>query len=164
MTTNGKTVDNLPKSVKRAMSKISKRIKARRKRIPVDTSRLRLATKEKEGYRRRWVLDKDDRLSKFGDGGYNFVSSDDFEFEYDDVKNSNGSVNSVVSCSSGGGGKKMYLMEIKEEWYLEDQKKKDQKIKDKENLLKKGTDKHGKVGVDGRYVSDEGISINRNKI
>ena len=163
MTTNGKKQDSSNESLKvrRALQQIAAKKKARSKRIPIGTQRLKLDVKPKEGYCRRWFNDKDNRLSQAAEGGYSFVEADNFEHTHEDLSNRNEAISSYVSKAVGGEGAKIYLMEIKEEHYLEDQKAKEQHIKAKEQNLRNGSDKNGRVGQDGRYIPEGGISIER---
>lgn len=68
----------------------------------------------------------------------------------------------IVGVSQDGSGMRGYLMEIPEEWYLQDQQEK-QKVNDRiDNSIRRG-DIQGKVGEDGRYVPAQGIKISSSR-
>lgn len=140
---------------------IEAKVKTRKNRVPLGAPRLRLSMSKREGYKRRWINDKQGRIAMAQEGGYTLVPKDGAEFEEDDVTNVNSSLNNAVSRVVDSEGTKAYLMEIPEDWYEEDQQEKQQKIDEMENTLSRGEDSHGKPGADGRYIPREGIKINR---
>lgn len=165
MTTNGKKqavgASNESANVRRALALLKAKKKARSKRIPIGTLRFKLQTDSRDGYRRRWFNEEGNRLSQAIAGGYNFVEDDEFEYTHEDINNRNESISSYVTRSTGSGGSKSYLMEIKEEYFIEDQKEKERAILAGEQGLRKGRDSKGSVGHDGRYIPESGISIER---
>jgi hypothetical protein len=131
--------------------------KERTRRVPLGVPRARLAVNEREGYVRRWINDRDGRILRAQNAGYNFVKREDVEFIDSDVCNTD-SISKVVNSD----GTKAFLMEISKEFYDEDQKEKN-KIDDRtEEALRHGIDSHGAPGRDGRYIPKEGIKITNN--
>jgi len=55
---------------------------------------------------------------------------------------------------------RVYLMEIREDWYTEDQQRKLSDIVAVETQIKRG-ELHGKPGEDGRYIPSRGIKFSR---
>jgi hypothetical protein len=130
------------------------KVNSRKKRVPLGVPRARLAVNERDGYVRRWINDRDDRISRAQQGGYNFVKASDAEFVDSDICNSD-AVCKVVNSD----GTKAYLMEISKEYYEEDRLEKKKAIDLTEEALKVGVDNHGAPGRDGRYIPRECIKI-----
>lgn len=129
----------------------------RKKRVPLGVPRAKLAVNKRTGYVRRWINDRDGRIIRAKEGGYNFVKSEDAEFVDSDVCNTN-TISKVVDSD----GTKAFLMEISEQFYEEDQIEKRNFVDRTEEALRKGEDSHGTPGRDGRYIPKEGIKISRN--
>lgn len=117
----------------------------KKKRIPVGDNRDILTVEGKEdGYVYRWVIDVDNRIQRFQDGGYEFVEHG--------VAVGIPSVNQAqtdgkVVTKQTGGGRTSYLMRIKQEWYDEDQAAKSKKIDESEGAMKRKLNS----GEDGQY-------------
>jgi hypothetical protein len=126
----------------------------RRKRVPLGVPRARLNVNKKKGYVRRWVNDRDGRILRAQEGGYNFAKRDEVDFIDSDVCNED-RICKVVSPD----GTKAYLMEISQEFYDEDQAEKKKLVDATEEALRSGSDAHGAPGRDGRYIPQEGIKI-----
>ena len=136
--------------------------KARAKRVPLGAPRLRLAVEEKPGFKRRWINDKDGRVSMAIEGGYSLVARDDAEFKDEDTANRNDSLNNAVSKVVNADGTKAYLMEISAPMYVSDQLAKHRSINETENALRGGADEPGQnAGARGRYIPEGGISIEK---
>lgn len=131
---------------------------ARRKRIPLGVPRLKLNAPTRPGYVRRWVNDDAGRLDAAQQGGYEYVLG---EARPDGVatEGMGAKISRVVGTREGGAPITAYLMEIRKEWYDEDQKAKQAGVNATEEALKRGSDEHGTPGTDGRYVPKSGISI-----
>lgn len=118
-------------------------------RIPLGTRNVLTAPK-RTGYVRRFVNDEKDRVQQFGEAGYNIVRDD---IEIGDPKaGKETQVGSAVGKAVGQGVRTV-LMEIKEEWYQEDQKAKQDRIdageKDmKRKLNEKKAGHYGEVKFD----------------
>ena len=120
---------------------------ARPKRQPVSQRKV-LSAPTRPGYIRRWVNDSEGRVKLFEEGGWNPVANEPGLQTADKSKMAESSLGSLVSRHVGGGNKAV-LMEIKEEWYSEDQAKKADAIKDSErDILSRRTDgQYGKIEV-----------------
>lgn len=120
----------------------------RPKRIPLGTRNVLTAPK-RPGYVRRFVNDEGDRVAQFEAAGYELVRE---KVEVGDPKAGKGSqVGSVVRPSVGAGASAV-LMEIREEFFNEDQKAKQDRIdageKDMRANLNSGRDgTYGKVEI-----------------
>lgn len=102
-----------------------------RKRKPVG-SQSRLVAPKRKGYVRRYVNDIDGRVGMFKEAGYDVVTGD--------VETNSGQVGldsqlGSAICKGVGDGKKAVLMEIKQEWYDEDQATKQERIDHTESSL-----------------------------
>lgn len=131
----------------------------RRRRVPLGVPRQKLNAPQRPGYVRRWVNDDPGRLDAAQEGGYEYVTGES-RSEGGATDGMGAKISRVVGTRDGGAPITAYLMEIKKEWYDEDQEAKQGKIDDSEAALRRGQDQHGKPGVDGRYVPQGGISIN----
>lgn len=123
-------------------------------RIPLGAAQPKLGASQRPGYVRRWINDDRQRLQLAQSAGYEFVLSDPNAKSSDDGNK----ISQIVGSKDGGGGLRAYLMEIREEWYREDQAVKTQKIKATENMIKRG-ELTKKVGEDGAYIPSQGIKI-----
>jgi hypothetical protein len=133
----------------------------RRERIPVGVPRLKLDGGQRQGFVRRWVNDDGNRLQDFQAGGYEFVmnqlpaGSDITARESTDSR-----VSRVVGTKADGSPLTAYLMEIRRDWYEEDQAAKQKRLDDQESQMRRGEDSQGGApGRDGRYVPRDGITI-----
>lgn len=131
----------------------------RKKRVPLGVPRQRLAVKGRQGYKRRWINDRDDRIRRAQEGGYSLVERDKGDYIDPDTSNRNDSLANSVSKVVDSDGTKAYLMEIPVAYYNADQKEKQKQIDKTEDALRHGADAHGKPGADGRYIPREGIKI-----
>ncbi len=105
----------------------------RPKRIPLGTRNVLTAPK-RPGYVRRFVNDVPGRIQQFEAAGYSVVKEN---ITVGDPKiGKDLDPGSPVSLSVGGGTKAV-LMEIREDWYTEDQKAKQDKILMAENDMKR---------------------------
>ena len=120
-----------------------------RKRVPLGTRNVLTAPK-KSGFVRRYVNDEPDRIQMFKDAGYVVV---DENLPVGDPKIGQASSLGRITNPSVGGGKKAILMEIKQEYYDEDQAAKVAKIKKIEDEMKRNTrpssdaENFGKVSI-----------------
>jgi len=117
--------------------------KKRPKRTPLGTRNV-LRYPERKGYVRRVVNDVEDRIQRFKEAGYEIVQKKDLPSG--DPRAGDASQMGMPVSKSVGNGVKGVLMEIPEEWYLEDQKAKQDKIDAAEADMKQT-----KAGVDGGY-------------
>lgn len=131
----------------------------RRVRVPLGVPRLKMTAPQRPGYVRRWVNDDPGRLDSAQQGGYEFVLGE-VRSEGGATDGVGAKISRVVGSNDNGTPKTAYLMEIKKEWYDEDQQAKQASVNQTEAALRRGSDEHGEPGRDGRYVPESGISIN----
>jgi hypothetical protein len=129
--------------------------KTHRERVPFSASRKRLQVDEKfEGYVTRWFNDQDDRIQRALGAGYEFVDRDDVKKVGDkDISNGNTDMNSKVSRVVGRTAEnqpiRAYLMKIRNEWFREDQMKKEETNKLVDQAVRAG--KAGGSSVENHY-------------
>lgn len=129
----------------------------RSERIPLGVARSKLSVPSRPGYQRRWVNDTEGRIANAKLGGYQFVEDSDMQVGSADIDNGNRDLGARVSrVVDKTTGQKAYLMEIKEEFYQEDQKAKVRKVEEVDRRIKKG-----KLDdqLEGSYVPDQGRGI-----
>lgn len=122
--------------------------KKRPKRIPVGTRNI-LSFPKRPGYVRRLVTDIDDRILQFEQAGYEVVKRKDLPTG--DPRAGEPSQMGMPVTKDLGAGMKGVLMEQKQEWYDEDQKLKQDKIKADELSMKRTTggieDGYGEIKI-----------------
>lgn len=121
------------------------------KRVPVSGARDILNVNNmKETHKYRWVNDIDNRIQRFQDAGYQFVTADG-HLEDDRPIAGEESLHNTKQQSKGvvfknvGKGITSFLMAIPKEYYKEDQDSKQSRIDQTESALKNAS------GQDGRY-------------
>jgi len=102
-------------------------------RVPLGTRNVLTAPKRK-GYVRRFVNDEKDRINQFEEAGYNIVHDD---VQVGDPNAGQETQIGSITNKAVGAGTRAVLMEIKEEWYQEDQKAKQDRISVGENDMKR---------------------------
>jgi hypothetical protein len=133
---------------KREETKAKEREVTLSKRVPVGGNRDILTVDGMEdGWHYRWVLDLGNRTKKFQKAGYEFVTH---EVTVGDARaGTPEGLGSIVEALSGNGTQKLVLMRIKQEYYNEDQKAKEDEILALEAGMGKdisGT--YGKIGIE----------------
>jgi len=125
-------------------------------RVPLGVARSKLSVPARPGYQRRWVNDTEGRLLQAQQGGYQYSTDQSLQIGSPDIDNENRDLGARISrVVDKSTGQKAYLMEIKEEFYQEDQASKKKAVKAKDDLIK-----HGKLDDDAdRYVPDKGRGI-----
>lgn len=125
-------------------------------RVPLGVARSKLSVPVREGYVRRWVNDTEGRLMQAEQGGYQYATDQNLQIGAADIDNVNRDLGARVSrVVDKSTGQKAYLMEIKEEFYREDQAAKIAKVEEKDSLIK-----HGKLDDgESRYIPDKGRGI-----
>ena len=126
----------------------------RAQRVPLGSARQKLLAGTRPGYVRHWFNDVGGRIPAALQAGYEFVRKDG-EATTTDMGEA---ISQVVGTKEGGGGLTAYLMEIREDWYREDQAKKQEAVDAVEATIRRG-ELIGQVGQDGRYLPKAGISI-----
>jgi hypothetical protein len=142
------------------MAEPTKIVRERPKRVPIGTRNV-LTAPAKAGYVRRWVNDRDDRIERFREAGYEVVDGD---VQVGDPRAGDPTKTGSPVMKSVGGGVKAYLMEIPKEWYDEDQKAKADRVNEMEKALDpKAREDVAKDDdrVTGHGTYGEGIKITR---
>ena len=125
-------------------------------RVPLGVARSKLAVPARQGFVRRWVNDTEGRMLQAEQGGYQYATDQSLQIGTVDIDNENRDLGARISrVVDKSTGQKAYLMEIKEEFYKEDQEAKATKVAEKDDLIK-----HGKIDdAEGRYIPDKGRGI-----
>jgi len=129
-------------------------VRAEGERIPVSSNRapLQYRGEDRKNYFYRWVLDKNDRIAKFLEGGYEFVKPAQKNVGEKTVETeSQDKQGSLVTKASGTGGLRLIYMRIKKEWYDQDQLAKAKEVDDQEASMRPV--KSGKAGADYGSIS-----------
>ncbi len=125
-------------------------------RVPLGVARAKLSVPTRPGYVRRWVNDSEGRLAQAAQGGYEFAVDQTLQIGAPDIDNENRDLGARVSrVVDKSTGQKAYLMEIKEEFYAEDQQIKAKAVAEKDKLIKTGKLDDGEE----RYIPDKGRGI-----
>jgi len=128
----------------------------RRKRVPLGVPVSKLATSQRSGYHRHWINDNGARVQQAEQAGYEFVVSEVLSGTAQ--KGLGTKVSQIVGTKEDGSPLTAFLMEIKQEWYDEDQSAMQAEV-DKVDMSIRTGNVNGTVGEDGRYVPKEGIKI-----
>jgi len=126
---------------------LAERRESRRpERIPLHKRNvLTVSDRDKDpNYVYRIVNDKDDRIERFKEAGYEHVLKSDLKIgdpSVEDPSQLGVAVSKPVGAETTG-----YLMRIKREWYEDDQRAKAEKIKTVENQLQNQPEKQGQYG------------------
>jgi hypothetical protein len=128
-------------------------IESRPKRIPISGNRDILAVKNiPTGKVGRWVNDVDDRVLKFRQGGWEFVTDKSLTVGEKTVESSSATgatISRQVGTKKNNEPLIAYLMVIAREWYDEDQARKQEEVDSSEesiyeNLTRKRDNQYGK--------------------
>ena len=125
---------------------VEKKTEQVRKRVPLGTRNILTAPK-KNGFVRRFVNDKGDRIQMFKDAGWEIVTG---AGEAGDDK-----LGRATSMGSGtnphvGGGQRAILMELPEEIYNEDIAASQAEITKVENQIKRNSTTEDRNGLSGK--------------
>lgn len=118
-------------------------------RRPV-SQRVVLSAPIRQGYVRRWVNDSEGRIRLFEEGGWRPVTSNDgTAIETADRSRMAESSMGSVTTRHVGNNMKAVLMEIKQDFYNEDQAKKAEQIKaaERDILMNRSEGQYGKIEV-----------------
>jgi len=123
-------------------------------RVPIGNRNV-LTAPTKTGYKRRIVNINEskegwDRVQRFMDAGYSIVRGD-VPIGDERIKQESQMGSAVIRQT--GGGVKSILMEIKEDWYKEDQKAKQDRIEEHEKSMKQNVNQPGD-GMYGKMTDD----------
>jgi len=101
-------------------------------------------TGKEPGYHYRVVNDTGDRVASMQERGYEIVTDD--SVKVGDRRIANPAQEGSPVMASVGNGIKGYVMRIKQEWYDEDQKSKQQVVDDMERSIKQDAMREGLTG------------------
>lgn len=134
----------------------SREEEGRSKRVPLGVARSKLSVPVRPGYQRRWINDAEGRIANAEAGGYQFAQDPSLQIGQADIDNENRDLGARVSrVVDKTTGQKAYLMEIKEDFYKEDQAAKVAKVEEVDRRIKKGKLEQ----VDSSYIPDQGRGI-----
>jgi len=123
----------------------SKSTSERVRRSPINGTRNRLNVRGKEpGYVYRIVNDLDDRIQTFQEMGYEIVN--DSSVSVGDKRVAAATQEGSPIKVSVGQGIQGYVMRQRQDWYDEDQAKKQEQINELEQSIKLGAEKEGFYG------------------
>ena len=127
-------------SESRASERASERKPEQRKeRVPVSAGRspLKYNFPDTDKYVYRWVLDKEDRIRAYLEGGYEFYEPKDLKPVGDaSINRQSQDGSSRLRRSAAYGGLYLYAMRIPIEWYKEDQKFKQIEVDETEAMMR----------------------------
>lgn len=126
----------------------------RSRRIPMGVPQAKLGIAQKPGYVRRWVNDWPGRLLRAQQAGYEFVADAT-------SKDEDGRMKRHVGTHPDGSPLFAYAMEIREEFYKEDQLAKEASLKEVDAAIRRGVPQGDQAGgFEGKsYVPSEGIKL-----
>lgn len=119
---------------------------SRDSRKPFGSQDQKLAYPVRDGFHRHWFNETPGRIDSALEAGYTHVLDKDSK-----------KVCRVVGVSTSGGPLTAWLLEIPEEWYLDDMKRQQQIVDEKDAAIRQGA-LDAKPG-DNRYIPNRGISI-----
>jgi hypothetical protein len=128
---------------------VGERTITRRTRRPFGMHAMKLAAEIRPGFHRHWFNDKGDRIREATDAGYTHV-----------LNEAGKPIEKIVnSHNSGGlGSTRAFLMEIPEEWWIEDQVTEQEHIDQFETEIRRGNVGDDSMpGKDGRYLKKADI-------
>lgn len=124
-------------------------------RIPIGTQR-RLNVRQRPGYVRRIVNDTDGNLERYKAAGYTMVADENLQIG--DGRSKDSTPLGATRRIHVGRGTYAYLMEIREDWYQQDQANKIKKnINNVRNITRTDTHKnqYGGISVDENFKQDK---------
>jgi hypothetical protein len=123
---------------------------ARPKRIPVgDRPKLAVVGKD-PNYEYRWVNDTPGRIAMFKQGGWEICTNQEVDVGNFRAEDNSGEGSLACQVVDGGTGLKAYVMKIKKEWFLEDQKEREKENARLEDTLRPNYNdgEYGKIVID----------------
>lgn len=120
------------------------RARNRPERVPLHSRDILTVWKKKPDKEYRWVINRDDRLYRFKQAGWEFVTDANLEVGEPTV-NADKELGTVIVKKTGGD--ELYLMCIDKEWYDEDQKIKQERVDGTEQAMYEQLNSSS----DGRY-------------
>ncbi|MBW1845538.1 MAG: hypothetical protein JRI94_00030 [Deltaproteobacteria bacterium] len=132
-----------------ALERIDSEVR-RKERIPVG-QRNRLTAPRRPGYKRRFVNVQPGRVQMFEDAGYQMVTDQTYDPDNPGVIKAGSQPRGTTPLGSAvveevGGGQQAVLMEIREDWFNEDQARKARRLDEMEAQIKRRPKKNGHYG------------------
>ena len=134
---------NTPENT-RDKSRTQRSASNRRKRVPLHSRDILTVHNKKADKVYRWVKDVDDRLYRFKQAGWEFVTDKGTEVGEPTVNASKEAGSVIVKRSAAD---ELYLMCIDKDWYLEDQEAKQKEVDEMERAMYEQLNS----SQDGRY-------------
>lgn len=132
-------------------------------RIPLGGNNMKLTLPERQGYHRHWINDDGDRIERALRGGYQFIYKDAVSKVGTGPEPGHNDLGAVISKVVGrrddGSPKRAYAMEIKLEYYNEDQANKHRHVREMQAEISKGQLPAQGQDASNRYIPEEGIRI-----
>lgn len=135
----------------RAERSVERREVGRRSRVPLGTMKQKLSAAKREGYVRRWMNDAGNRIHDALQAGYTHVEE---SVDGRDVK-----VSRRVGVNEDGSPMMAHLMEIRQEFYMEDQAAKQVAVDEIDAAIRGGGPRGQDVEADKFYTPTEGVSM-----
>lgn len=122
----------------------------RPKRVPIGSRDVLTVVGKEPGYHYRIVNDTGDRIQKFLNAGYELVNSKDVQIGDSRVDNPSAEGSKAQVSVDKATGQKAFVMRIKDEWYEEDQKAKQDHVQAIEDAIKQpsGVLDYGSVKIE----------------
>jgi len=130
----------------------------RRKRKPLGVPASKMAVAPRKGYHRHWINDVGGRIANAIEGGYEHVMRKDVSVSGEAQQGQGTKVSQIVGTKEEGGPLYAYLMEIKQEWYDEDQREKQKPVDETEKAIREGSLENG-LKQHEKYAPDGGIKM-----
>lgn len=128
----------------------------RRQRVPLGGHRQKLQAKQHAGFHRRWFNDVDTRLLDAKGAGYDYVRDEKAKGE----DGTDSRLSRVVGVKEDGSPMRAFLMEIRQDWYDEDQAAKQKLIDETDSAIRRGNVRGANPkDRSSYYVPSEGISV-----
>jgi hypothetical protein len=113
---------------------IAKAPRGRTQRVPVGTRKVLTVAGKEAGYNYRVINDSGDRVQEFLDAGYELVNAD--SVRVGDKRVNSGAAEGSKAQLSVGQGQKAFVVRIRQEWYDEDQARKQAHVNELESATK----------------------------
>ena len=113
---------------------IAKAPRGRTQRVPVGTRKVLTVAGKEAGYNYRVINDSGDRVQEFLDAGYELVNAD--SVRVGDKRVNSGAAEGSKAQLYVGQGQKAFVVRIRQEWYDEDQARKQAHVNELESATK----------------------------
>jgi hypothetical protein len=134
---------------KRSKEYRESQVRGKQNRVPPGQPRMKLIVEGlQEGHRGYWA--KKDQFDDLKNGGYTFVNREGIEVGTTGEGNTD--LGSIVSQSDGSSGDRLYLMEIREDWYQENEAIKQKEITETEEQIL-NPESENRYAVEGNKIS-----------